>query len=298
MSRPGRARVAATLVLVALAALGGLAGASLLYADAEAHADDLTLSPGETFARVDGRVLHLACRGTGEPVVVVDAGTGGWSADWSPFLELVAARTRACAVDRPGYGWSDPAPTPRTSAAAAANIDAALVQIAPAAPLVLVGHSYGGYDVRLLAARLGARAAGVVLVEAAHPEQWNRLPAEVSALLDNGVITLQRVALAAQFGLVRAMLPASLGPMARRELARPQHYRTLAAEAGLARESAGQAGRASDFGSRPLAVVTAARSFDAFARALPPDVIESANRVWLELQLELTTLSSRSRQFV
>src|SRR5690606_214624 len=55
----------------------------------------------------DGRQMYLDCRGEGAPVVIFDAGAGGWSKDWAPVQDEIAKTTMACAYDRPGHGLSD-----------------------------------------------------------------------------------------------------------------------------------------------------------------------------------------------
>ena len=54
----------------------------------------------------DDHKLHLDCRGTGSPTVVLDAGLGGSSLDWTLVQPELATTTRVCAYDRAGMGWS------------------------------------------------------------------------------------------------------------------------------------------------------------------------------------------------
>ncbi|HEX5006958.1 MAG TPA: alpha/beta hydrolase, partial [Hyphomonadaceae bacterium] len=91
---------------------------------------DTTTAPDLGGARfvtlVDGRQMYLDCRGEGAPVVVFDAGAGGWSKDWAPVHDEVAKTTMACAYDRAGHGLSDPRPLPLDTAAIADDLDAML----------------------------------------------------------------------------------------------------------------------------------------------------------------------------
>jgi len=64
---------------------------------------------------IGGYRLHINCTGTGSPTVILDAGLGGTSLDWSLVQPAVARFTRVCSYDRAGYGWSDTGPGPRTS---------------------------------------------------------------------------------------------------------------------------------------------------------------------------------------
>src|SRR5437667_12739800 len=71
-------------------------------------------APGKR-VEIGGYRLHINCTGTGSPTVILDAGLGGTSLDWSKHQTAVAHFTRVCSYDRAGYGWSDTGPGPRTS---------------------------------------------------------------------------------------------------------------------------------------------------------------------------------------
>src|SRR6185369_8303266 len=60
--------------------------------------------------------LHLNCTGqaTSRPSVILEAGAGDFSVDWSLVQPLVARSARVCSYDRAGAGWSDLGPRPRT----------------------------------------------------------------------------------------------------------------------------------------------------------------------------------------
>ncbi len=119
--------------------------------------------PGRLVA-VEGRRLHLHCTGEGRPTVILDAGLGGWSLDWSLVQPEIAQFTRVCAYDRAGLGWSDPGPAPRDARQAVHELHALLAESGPG-PLVLVGHSNGGLRVLLYAGTFPGEVAGLVLVD-------------------------------------------------------------------------------------------------------------------------------------
>src|SRR5215813_3200822 len=61
--------------------------------------------------------LHLNCSGPLTPsrlAVILEAGAGDFSVDWSLVQPLVARFARVCSYDRAGAGWSDLGPRPRT----------------------------------------------------------------------------------------------------------------------------------------------------------------------------------------
>jgi len=108
-------------------------------------------APGQ---RVDvgGHSLHIFCQGEGSLTVIVDAGNGDFSLGWRLVQSQVAQRTRICTYDRAGYGWSDPGPSPRTARQIATELHALLLNAGIEGPYLLVGHSLGGYNVRMYAA--------------------------------------------------------------------------------------------------------------------------------------------------
>lgn len=173
--------------LALLAALGAVAEARAARHDAERWP-----APGR---RVDigGRRLHIRCDGDGGPVVVLDAGLGQSSLDWSLVQPALAARGRVCSYDRAGMGWSDPGPAPGSAEQTVADLRTLLAAAGEPPPYVLVGHSAGVNTVRLFAARFPDAVHGLVLVEppliAAVP------PAAVAGLVAvrRGVDGLRRV---------------------------------------------------------------------------------------------------------
>ena len=115
---------------------------------------------------VGGHRMHIDCRGAGRPTVVLDAGLGGASLDWSLVQPAVQTSTRVCVYDRAGMGWSDPVSTPRTPSQLATELHALLAAAAESGPYVLVGHSLAGKNVRLFASAFPAEVVGMVLVDA------------------------------------------------------------------------------------------------------------------------------------
>jgi pimeloyl-ACP methyl ester carboxylesterase len=171
-----------------------------------------TASPAASAAQGDfagfvdigaGRRLYLECRGTGSPVVVLEAGYRSSARIWSEDLHQsgartmvlagVAAFTRVCAYDRPGtvaalndnvrQSRSNPVAMPRTALDVVADLHALLRAAGVPAPYVFAGHSLGGLFVRLYASTYPREVLGLVLVDAYSemletlltPERWAAL---------------------------------------------------------------------------------------------------------------------------
>src|SRR5665213_958362 len=116
-----------------------------------------------------GRKLHAVRAGPRDdrgPLVVLEAGAFGFSADWAAVQDKLAAkRLPSLAYDRAGLGFSDSGPQPRDGLAIVGDLESLLAAIGEGGPLILCGHSMAGLHVRLFAARNPGRVAGVVLVD-------------------------------------------------------------------------------------------------------------------------------------
>src|SRR5437016_9764408 len=130
-----------------------------------APGDEIYTRPG-TLVRADGTRLNLYCTGTGSPTVVFDSGWEDWAPVWTIVQPEVAKWTRACSYDRAGAGFSDPGPMPRTSVRIADELRRALHNARIQGPYILVGHAFGGDNVRTFADRYAREVAGLVLIDA------------------------------------------------------------------------------------------------------------------------------------
>ena len=120
-----------------------------------------------------GERQRVQCRGVTGPAVVVVHGIGD-AASSTSFDEVTATLPddrRVCRFDRPGAGDSpEPRRTSRDAAQLDRELDAVVRQADPGGPVVLVGHSFGGYPVLAYAARHRERVTGAVLLDAVDPE--------------------------------------------------------------------------------------------------------------------------------
>jgi pimeloyl-ACP methyl ester carboxylesterase len=121
-----------------------------------------------------GRRMNLLCMGSGKHTVLFDAGGSDWSVIWALVQPEVARNARACAYDRAGLGYSDPATLPRSPVAIVEDLHALIHAADLPRPVILVGHSLGGFNVKLYAALYPEDVAGLVLVDPAEERAWDR----------------------------------------------------------------------------------------------------------------------------
>jgi len=239
---------------------------------------------------VGGYRLHLYCRGHGHPVVVFDAGLGGFSMDWIFVQSLLEGDAEVCAYDRAGYGWSDPGPAPRDSDQIATELVALLHNADLPPPYVLVGHSFGGYNVEIFAKNNPREVAGIVLVEASHPEQSDRLPhlpAETGRPDRGMLVTFFDPSVVYEHYPEQYWHPIG-GLMSSGKALRAQQRELRNFDV-----SAAQVRMAGDLPRVPLVVVTRGR------RVWPETPLgDSMEKAWAELQHELALSAPGGRQLI
>jgi pimeloyl-ACP methyl ester carboxylesterase len=164
--------------------------------------------PGR-FVRVGGTAHHAVVddgpRGT--PAVVFTSGLGGAWYDWDAVVPLLAGRATLVRFDRPGLGWSQPAPAPPTLAAEAARISDLTAALGVPGPYVVVGHSLAGFHVEAFARCHPRETAGVVIVDGS---------AEPDAIPSAGYRERLRFARAVGALAARTGVGTWLGPVPRR----------------------------------------------------------------------------------
>ncbi len=302
------------VVLVAIVAL--LIAGGAVYQAIGSSIDSRRYPPPGRLIEVGSHRLHIHCAGKGGPTVVLEAGGYGAWLQWAWVQPGVAQFARACAYDRAGLGWSDPAPGPRTASVEAEELRALLTNGHEPGPYVLVASSYGALVARAFAARYADRVAGMVLVDPAHPWQYGGGPRDSDVHFPEGLRRLERraasVAPMAALGLVRLMrsdrlglfsvirtYPPELIPAIKAILSRTPHWRAGAEEMRTFDESSKDAAGLVSLGDVPLAIVAADSTYTAPGAPVPSGVDgRELNRIALTLNERLTGLSSSSEFIV
>jgi pimeloyl-ACP methyl ester carboxylesterase len=276
--------------VLALFVFFGITGAlyQTVYAARDRSANPM---PGQ-LVDIGGYRLHIYCAGQGSPTVIFDAGLGDSYMSWRKVQPQIARLTKVCSYDRAGLGYSDSSPRARTSKTIAEELHMLLRSAAIPAPYVLVGHSMGGFDVRLYASAYRGDVAGLVLVDSSHPEQQKRLPAAVNDLDAGWVREQEFFELAMPFGIARVLGFCGEDAEVRAAECNFHSVRESVKELKSVSESAAQAATAGSLGDIPLAVLSS--DPDRPQLDLPEDLVKPTNDAWQQLQNELAQLSTRS----
>jgi pimeloyl-ACP methyl ester carboxylesterase len=305
-----RRRLLRVLVIFSLT-LVGLLLLGLIYQALASALDASRYPPPGKLVDIGGYRLHINCTGTGSPTVLLDAGLGGTSLDWSKVQPAVARFTRVCSYDRAGYGWSDTGPGPHTSQQTVTELHLLLVHAQVSGPYLLVGHSLGGLNMRLFAYRYPQEVAGMVLLDATSEHQFAQFgtyppffpPQQVSAveqqlLLYRGAAPFGVARLALQTGLFpdAAAYPAAVQPIHLAQSEQTRYFSTQYDEYAALQESAAQVRAARlaspSYGQLPLIVLSKDYSQD------PSPQGKQMAATWDALQNDLASLSSDSQHSV
>lgn len=250
-----------------------------------ASLDDLDDAPSAQMFEIDGRLLHLACTGTGSPTVVAQGGLGEMAGWWARVTPAVAETTRVCVFERAGQGWSEDSSASHDGRHAAQDLHAVLSAADETGPFVLVGHSTGGAYALTYADQYPEDVAGVALLDSSSPDQFSLVPTMTTEF----AVTRRVVALAptlSRTGLA-TMLPASFfsdlprpaAEQVRAMAATPQGWRNYRDEQAATPALFRQAQALTSLGDKPLVVLTA---------------LENASEGWGVAQGQLTLLSTNS----
>ncbi|HEY3950681.1 alpha/beta hydrolase [Phenylobacterium sp.] len=266
-------------------------------------------APGRLVDIGGGRRMQIECRGAGSPTVVFETGLDYFGAlAWSKVMSPVAQITRACAYSRAGIVWSDDKPGPHDALGAAHDLHATLAAAGETGPFVLVGLSMGGPLITTYSGLYGDQVAGLVYVDASHPDQLKRFEAVLGKKSGGGMTAFVQdlggnlawtggprlVAMAARNN--HAESTATMPPRAK-EIALAffaTSLRPLAAERDALPETFAEAGAYRNLGARPVVVLT--RGKPAPAGELSPAQAAAWDKAWPAMQQDMARWSSRGVQ--
>ena len=108
-------------------------------------------------------------------VIVFEGGSRNTIDKWGTVPEQLSRDATVFAYNRPGYGNSEVAATPRDGRTIVEELRATLRQKGLRPPYVLVGHSLGGLYMQLFARAYPQEVKGLVLVDSLYPRMVKRV---------------------------------------------------------------------------------------------------------------------------
>jgi pimeloyl-ACP methyl ester carboxylesterase len=216
--------------------------ATTFYQGIACFVEDLNPPPGQRF-KVGSHRLHLYTIGDKSPTIVLDHSLGG--IEGYLLIDKLAKLGRVCIYDRAGYGWSDRSPHPRTSDQIVSELDTLLTKADIKPPYILVGNSFGSYNVRRYAYRFPEKVAGLVLTDGLHETQMLKMSLSLKILKGFFMSGFIMSILGAFLGIIRILnicgvfeiLKPELRNFSRasrnsvkRSFCRPNHWITMARE--------------------------------------------------------------------
>ena len=268
---------------------------------------------GKTF-QAGNVALNIDCSGTGGPTVILDSGLGVPAAGWILVQPEVAKFTRVCSYDRAGYGWSGASPDPRTSEQIAKELKELLAAAGEKGPYIIVGHSFGGYNIRVFTEHYPADVAGMVLVDASHEDQEKRMTPAFQEFSKKQMASLKVQKILApimiHLGISRFLSKDDEGGGKLSQesvseityLQRQAKYVSAITDEMLSfSQSASEVRATHGLGNRPLIVLTAGKS--PVPGALPPGVtmkdFDEFHEIWVnDLQVQESQLSTRGKRIM
>jgi len=281
--------------------------ATTLYQAIASWLENRQLPPGQ-LVNVGGYSLHLYVAGEASPTIILDHSLGGVEGYF--LIEKLSELARVCIYDRAGYGWSDHSPQPRTSEQIAQELDRLLTQAGIEPPYVLVGNSFGSYNVRLYAHLFPQKVVGIVLTDALHETGMLKMSIRLKALKLFFISGFLMSILGSLLGIIRLLIVCRVFELLKPELryfskdslkwvkhsfCRPKHWITMTREMMNLDESARQVSIAKHFGTLPIVSIKASSFFKpSFLTIFIP--LKEANNLREKMHAELCNLSTNCLQ--
>lgn len=137
---------------------------------------------GERIAVDDGKYeVHIACvgnvttdkKGNRVPTILLESAEDPVEYDfehWAYGAYKNGTIDRYCYWDRPGYAWSDNAPSPHSAGMSADNLAEALAIQGEEGPWILVSAGYGSIVSRIFSARNFREVVGIMMIDPLHED--------------------------------------------------------------------------------------------------------------------------------
>lgn len=269
-----------------------------------------TIKPPGELIGIGGTEIHLYTSGEGNITVILEHSLGGIEGYF--LVNEIAKITKVCMYDRAGYGWSQSSWKPRTSQQIVKELHVLLNKANIQPPYILLGDSFGSYNMRLYAHLYPEEVVGIVLTDGLHEQSMLAMPISIIILKLFFTFSFAFVSLGAAFGIVRFLgiigvfellkpelrkfSPASL-QLVKKCFYSAKHWLTMFREMWSLDASSKQVRKANDFGDIPVINIKAATflkpTLGKFKISIPP-----ADKLRDKMQSSLLNISNNCQQVI
>ncbi|MEJ9112517.1 alpha/beta fold hydrolase [Bacillus paramobilis] len=141
-----------------------------------------------------GQTIEVYIAGSSKQTVVIQTGMGCSFYDWLPIIEKLSRHFTVVSYHRPGYGKSELGNHSRTTKQATKELHMLLQKLDIHAPIILIGHSYGGLCAQHFAMLHEEKLQALILVDSTsmNLQRLDELHLPISDLTDSDDIWLQK----------------------------------------------------------------------------------------------------------
>jgi pimeloyl-ACP methyl ester carboxylesterase len=174
--------------------------AGFSYERAGEYFDMKRYKPVGKMIDINGHDMHIFTKGNGKATVVFASGWGTPSpySDFYPLYNEISKYAKVAVYDRPGYGWSDVADTPRNIDTITKEIHSLLKKSGQRGPYIFVGHSLASLEVIRFAQMYKKEVKGIVMIDSGNPEYYAKEDM-------NGVGNASLISIMRRFGVFRLL---------------------------------------------------------------------------------------------
>jgi pimeloyl-ACP methyl ester carboxylesterase len=253
-------------------------------------------APGKLI-EIDGHRMHIYAEGEGTTTVVMTCGSGTPCAytDYSAIRPKISELARVCIYERPGYGWSEAAISPRSTEQIIEDLRELLIKANENPPYIFVAHSMGAMEALLYAHKYPDEVDGIVLIDGTSPYKHINYPQ--SSIPAVGIWMIKALSFT---GVLRLITELNIIPMLserlrymprdKRNIEKAMIYKNImndmVIKEGITLEDSAKSMESDlDLGDIPIIVVTAGKSLKWLSG-------------WRESQDSLLKLSRNSKQII
>lgn len=135
----------------------------------------------------NGKIYYRDTGSEKTTIVLVSGGTLGLET-WDNFQEQLSRYARVISYDRNGLGNSDYIPNSKNIGAMVEELDMLINKLDVKTPIILVGHSIGGYIVRKYMESFPEKVKALFLIDAFHKSFYKELKIAVTEKMWNNYV--------------------------------------------------------------------------------------------------------------